>query len=37
MKRVIAFVGSPQRYGNTAALVEEAAKGAKDAGAEVKV
>lgn len=37
MKSVVAFVGSPQRYGNTATLVEEAARGARDGGAEVKV
>lgn len=37
MKKVVAFVGSPQHYGNTATLVEEAAKGARDTGAEVKV
>jgi multimeric flavodoxin WrbA len=37
MKKVIAFVGSPRKNGNTATLVEEAAKGARDAGAEVKV
>lgn len=37
MKRVVAFVGSPNTSGNTATLVEEAVKGARDAGAEVKV
>lgn len=37
MKKVVAFIGSPNPGGNTATLVEEAVKGAKDAGAEVKV
>lgn len=37
MKKVIAFVGSPRQDGNTAALVEEAVKGARNAGAEAKV
>lgn len=37
MKKVIAFVGSPRKGGNIATLVETAAKGARDAGADVKV
>lgn len=37
MKQIIAFVGSPRKTGNTATLVEEAVKGARDVGAEVKV
>jgi len=37
MKRVVAFVGSPRKTGNTAALVSEVVRGAEAAGAEVKL
>ena len=35
--KVVGFVGSPRKKGNTAALVGEVLKGAKEAGAETKV
>lgn len=37
MKKIVAFVGSPRNNGNTATLVSEVARGAKEAGAEVKL
>lgn len=37
MKRMVAFIGSPRKNGNTAAIVEEITRGAKEAGAETKV
>ena len=37
MKKIVAFIGSPRKTGNTAALVSEVIRGAKAAGAEVKV
>lgn len=37
MKKIVAFIGSPRKTGNTAALVLEAIRGAAAAGAEVKV
>lgn len=33
MKKVVAFVGSPRKTGNTATLVKEVIRGAQDAGA----
>ena len=36
MKKVVAFMGSPRKKGNTEALVNEALRGAKAAGAETK-
>lgn len=36
MKKVIAFMGSPRKKGNTAAIVAEILKGAASAGAETK-
>ncbi|OIQ54618.1 NAD(P)H dehydrogenase (quinone) [Moorella thermoacetica] len=37
MKKIVAFIGSPRKKGNTSTIVEEIARGAKEAGAEVKV
>ena len=37
MKKIIAINCSPRTVWNTASLVREAAKGAEEAGAEVKV
>ena len=37
MKKVVAFIGSPRKNGNTATLVAEVVKGAEAAGAQVKV
>ncbi|MHC1759204.1 MAG: flavodoxin family protein [Negativicutes bacterium] len=37
MKKVVAFIGSPRKNGNTAALVTEVVRGAEAAGAQVKV
>ena len=37
MKKVLDFIGSPRRNGNTAALVRAVTRGAQDAGAEVKI
>lgn len=37
MSRIIAFVGSPRKNGFTSQLIEEAVKGAKSKGAEVKI
>ena len=37
MKKVVAFMGSPRKKGNTAALVGEAIRGIKAAGVEAKV
>jgi multimeric flavodoxin WrbA len=35
--KVVGFVGSPRKKGNTAAIVNEVLRGARDAGAETKV
>jgi multimeric flavodoxin WrbA len=35
--KVVGFVGSPRKKGNTAAIVDEVLRGASDAGAETKV
>ena len=37
MKKIVAFIASPSKNGNTATLVNEVIKGAKEAGAETKV
>lgn len=37
MKKVVAFVGSPRKNGNTATLVNEVIRGAQDAGSETTV
>lgn len=37
MKKIVAFMGSPRKNGNTAALVAEVVRGAEAAGAQVKV
>ena len=37
MKKIVAFIGSPRKNGNTAALVSEVIRGAEEAGAEVRV
>jgi multimeric flavodoxin WrbA len=37
MKKAILFMASPRKKGNTAALLAEVARGARDAGAETKV
>lgn len=37
MKKVVAFVGSPRRKGNTSDVVNKVLEGAKDQGAEAKV
>ncbi|HBF39357.1 MAG TPA: flavodoxin family protein [Firmicutes bacterium] len=37
MKKVVAFMGSPRKNGNTATLVQEVIRGAQDAGAETTV
>lgn len=36
LKKIVAFMGSPRKNGNTAALVAEAVRGAKENGAQVK-
>jgi len=36
MKKVVAIYGSPRRKGNTALLLQEAVRGAREAGAEVE-
>jgi multimeric flavodoxin WrbA len=36
MPRIVAIYGSPRRNGNTATLLKQAVKGARDAGAEVR-
>jgi multimeric flavodoxin WrbA len=36
MKKVVAFNGSPRKSGNTATVVEEILRGAKQAGADIK-
>lgn len=36
MKKVVAIYGSPRREGNTALLLQEAVRGAREAGAEVE-
>ena len=36
MKKVVAIYGSPRREGNTALLLREAVRGAREAGAEVE-
>ncbi|AKX95767.1 FMN reductase [Moorella thermoacetica] len=37
MKKMVAFIGSPRKEGNTSTIVREIARGAKEAGAEVKI
>lgn len=37
MKKVIGFVGSPRKKGNTSTIVNEVLKGAKEKGAKVKI
>jgi multimeric flavodoxin WrbA len=37
MKKAVAFMGSPRKSGNTAALVKEVIRGAQDAGAETTI
>jgi multimeric flavodoxin WrbA len=37
MKKVVAFLGSPRKNGNTATLVKEVIHGAQDAGAETTI
>ncbi len=37
MKKVIAFIGSPRKNGNTSSIIWEIVRGAKEAGAETKV
>ena len=37
MKKVVAFMGSPRKNGNTATLVKEVIRGAQEAGAEATV
>ncbi|MDQ7093537.1 flavodoxin family protein [Desulfosporosinus sp. PR] len=37
MKKVVAFIGSPRKNGNTATLVREVIQGAQEAGAETTV
>lgn len=37
MKKVVAFMGSPRKNGNTATLIKEVIRGAQDAGAETAV
>jgi multimeric flavodoxin WrbA len=34
--KVVGFVGSPRKFGNTATLVGEVLRGARDVGAETK-
>ena len=36
-KKILAFMGSPRKNGNTSALVQEVLRGAKAAGAETKL
>ncbi|PKN51798.1 MAG: flavodoxin family protein [Deltaproteobacteria bacterium HGW-Deltaproteobacteria-13] len=35
--KIVGFVGSPRKKGNTTAIVNEVLRGAKDAGAEIKI
>ena len=37
MKKVVAFIGSPRKNGNTATVVKEVIRGAEDAGAETTI
>lgn len=37
MKKIVAFMGSPRKNGNTATLINEVIRGAQDAGAETTV
>jgi multimeric flavodoxin WrbA len=37
MKKVVAFIGSPRKNGNTATLTKEVIRGAQDAGAETTI
>ncbi len=37
MKKLVAFIGSPRKNANTYNIVQEIAKGAQEAGAEVKI
>ncbi|WP_312423362.1 flavodoxin family protein [Anaerospora hongkongensis] len=37
MKKVVAFIGSPRKNGNTATLVKEVMRGAQDAGADTTI
>lgn len=37
MKKIVVFMGSPRKNGNTATIVEEIVRGAKAAGAETKL
>lgn len=37
MKKVVAFMGSPRKNGNTATLVKEVIRGAQDAGSETTI
>lgn len=37
MKKIVAFIGSPRKNGNTATLVKEVIRGAQDAGAETTI
>ncbi|MCL4439713.1 MAG: flavodoxin family protein [Firmicutes bacterium] len=37
MKKVLAFIGSPRKDGNTSSIVGEVVRGAKEAGAKTKV
>lgn len=37
MKKVVAFIGSPRKKGNTSDVVNQVLKGAKDQGAEAKI
>lgn len=37
MKKVVAFMGSPRKNGNTATLVKEVIRGAHDAGGEITI
>ncbi|MDR2179245.1 MAG: flavodoxin family protein [Synergistaceae bacterium] len=37
MKKIVVFAGSPRENGTTARLIDEAVKGARSAGAEVKI
>ncbi|WP_378955075.1 flavodoxin family protein [Pelosinus sp. sgz500959] len=37
MKKVVAFIGSPRKEGNTVTLIKEVIRGAQDAGAETTI
>ncbi|WP_288184148.1 flavodoxin family protein [uncultured Sporomusa sp.] len=37
MKKIVAFIGSPRKNGNTATLVKEVIRGGQDAGAETTI